>query len=769
MENINQNTQWQSIANQSTSTPIPSPDVAALKNAGTKKNSLWWIMIWCGIMFMFLMLLIGWGLIIALNSPSTLQSLGLSLDTIKTLLTMIIIIITMVFLVIGVWLFWFNTYRALTIKEWSKIPYILWAFVWFMLIIFSIAWGAIWYSRVQSFSDRLSIVSSELLIPYLKVWAWNDRRRMQSRIYARTQWLRIIAPANIQLQYNKSVFDALYSQVIPFRSIQNIVIDCWNGQTIEWSQTTWTSDYTFLRSCLYTKRWKYSISMDVSYLDKQTWVTQTRTFSGVSMIDVMTEMNISTADGVLGTNDLKSELVVWSNPVRVNLQTSQILSDLWLTSADVERDTNGDTLPDQTTTSQSFNFVEPGLQSIYYRLPWLVWYGTMRYRIDLRVNPSQVEPCQLSVSQVASWEYRIIMNINEAIPVQSKQIEIIDARTQAVIDTLTDSPAIYKLPWAWSYQVRGLYYTTDNKKWSCSAQWLNSTLQFYYLKTTTDIQSSAGRSTDISDLETVVYPVLSLPSTVSVTITDIVPQPIKPTITATLAWKIINPTSQNTYRLRLVDSKDTDFIITVVDEDNKKSTKTIRFVPALKPIIAKLDVDKKVWFDPLTVRLDASISQINDPKDEVVYFTRDFGDGQKTDNVSQWSITHVYRFDPKIQDGRYKPKVTIKTQKWFEDTIELSDYIIVKRELRQVKIVSPTNPAQRARAWDEVALMAQTDGPVKSVKRDFGDNSDPKSCNDRSCLDTTVTYLKNDTYDIVVTVEYADHPPVTQVLKMRVE
>jgi len=44
---------------------------------------------------------------------------------------------------------------------------------------------------------------------------------------------------------------------------------------------------------------------------------------------------------------------------------------------------------------------------------------------------------------------------------------------------------------------------------------------------------------------------------------------------------------------------------------------------------------EKVGFDPLTVTLDASISQLNDADDEVVYFTWDFGDGTIVRNVSQ--------------------------------------------------------------------------------------------------------------------------------------
>ena len=37
----------------------------------------------------------------------------------------------------------------------------------------------------------------------------------------------------------------------------------------------------------------------------------------------------------------------------------------------------------------------------------------------------------------------------------------------------------------------------------------------------------------------------------------------------------------------------------------------------------------------MIVKLDASISKLNDPDDEIIYFTRDFGDGKTLNNISQ--------------------------------------------------------------------------------------------------------------------------------------
>lgn len=635
-------------------------------------------------------------------------------------------------------------------------------------MIGAVAWWALGFSKVNAYSDQVTVNSSDLVNPYLQVFQWSDRRWLNGRIYTNTLWLKIIWPASILMQFNKSAYDKLYANLIPFQNVNNITIDCGNWQTLDRSKIWWNNEFLFNKSCFYQEKWAYTVSMLLTYKDKNTWLLQNKAFSWVTTIDVISQIDLSSSDEITKLNDDKSELVVWSTPVRIAIQTNRVMSDLWLENPVIERDVDWDWIKDDGNPNFTTTLSQPGLRSIYYRFPTLAWYGTMWYRLNLRVNPSTVEPCKLSVSQVWSWEYRIWMSINEIIQVKSREVEIIDAKTQIPVETLTNLPTVYRLPWAWAYAIRWIYYTQDWKKWVCESQWLNSNVQFYYLKTSIVVDSSAWKISTWWQDDTMSVSIPSLPATVQVTIDDIVPEPSRPTLTATLWDETINPYIQNQYRLKLTENKISEFVVTIVDSDWKKASKKIIFVPAIKPIIAKVVADKKVWYDPLNVKLDASISQLNNTSDEVVYFSWDFWDWQKTDNVSQWSINHVYRFDITKQEWRYKPKVTIKTQKWFEDTIELEDYIIVKRELRQIKIISPSNPAQLAKIWDEIMLTAQTDWAVKAVKRDF-DNQESKQCDNRSCLDTTVTYLNKWIYDIIVTIEYADHPSVTQTYRLKVD
>ena len=99
------------------------------------------------------------------------------------------------------------------------------------------------------------------------------------------------------------------------------------------------------------------------------------------------------------------------------------------------------------------------------------------------------------------------------------------------------------------------------------------------------------------------------------------------------------------------------------------ATKIIKFT-AKKPEIfgimsitsSEKDPDKRKevseWFEPLTVILDVSKTEINIPWDEIIYFTRDFGDGEVKKNQQNGVVVHTYNYDYSKENGIFAPKVT---------------------------------------------------------------------------------------------------------------
>ena len=112
------------------------------------------------------------------------------------------------------------------------------------------------------------------------------------------------------------------------------------------------------------------------------------------------------------------------------------------------------------------------------------------------------------------------------------------------------------------------------------------------------------------------------------------------------------------------------------------------------------------------MEFDASITKLNDPTDEVVYFTREFGDGEVRKNTSVGKITHTYKFDSVTENGEFQPRVTLKTRKGLTQTIIFPEKIIVKRQIKTFDILLPSHPAQLAKVGDIVDFVIQADGKI---------------------------------------------------------
>lgn len=132
------------------------------------------------------------------------------------------------------------------------------------------------------------------------------------------------------------------------------------------------------------------------------------------------------------------------------------------------------------------------------------------------------------------------------------------------------------------------------------------------------------------------------------------------------------------------------------------------------------------------VKFDASTTIINDPDDEAVSFTWDFGDGTGSmrKDFSEAIINYTYRYDTKNNNGTYHPTVTIKTKKGREVTVSPENNIIVKRANQTLDILIPDYPAQQASIGDRVGFSISFNGLPSEIRRDFGDGK-TLTCNTR--------------------------------------
>jgi hypothetical protein len=166
-----------------------------------------------------------------------------------------------------------------------------------------------------------------------------------------------------------------------------------------------------------------------------------------------------------------------------------------------------------------------------------------------------------------------------------------------------------------------------------------------------------------------------------------------------------------------------------------------------------------VWVSPFEVKFDASTTTINDPQDEIVYFSWDFWDGETKNNLSQSIISHTYTYDFESENGTFYPKVVIQTKKGRDLTIWSGTMILVKKPNIVLDIILNSHPAQIANMWDKVDMSLDIDGLPKTVVRDFG-NWNTLECGGRECIDVSQIYSAPWDYTIWAKVTYENKPAI---------
>lgn len=772
----------QSPTSQNTTTP-PSPQQTQqiLVKQGTK-ISFKTFAIWCGIFFwLFLLLVIVW-LYIAISNPDSLANLGLDIGTVKSVL--------LIFTVLFFWILFFawfgfaalNGYRLATVKEGSKVRYIVWFIVWLVVLLGAIGLWFISYSKINAISENQVFNSNDLILPYVQVKKFDDGEPWlsYSRIYIGTPWMPpLIAPTYMDMQMNRAIAENFGILNV---SLTKLMINCGNGQTIETNPNDMNAQTLFFNgSCLYLRKWEYTVSMTYSYFDPQQAIEVTKTIEKAASITISTDFTFNVDGWDRKLNDNKNEIILGTAPSKILVDAQKIFTDLNIPNIQVGRDLDGNgTVDKQNRVSFTYYFDQPKLYTSYFTLPFTLPNGSpLWYLSRFRVNAWDVPPCELQTNRIGENNYELLVKVDDQwTDIEQYSIDIIDNQTDEIVKNLiSDKPKFnFDFPNGRSYRVRGYFTTTESKRGSCEANtlldiWYNSynfvnTLSVLWPNDTTYtvMWNSGDRRVEWDRII-----IDDLPTTIKLTINQIVPEIDNPQISVFENAVLKNPTKTREYVFK-IDNVDWPKEIKLQLQDSKWKSATKVYTVSLerKNLMGKLLANKTVWFDPLSVEFDASITKLNDPTDEVVYFTWEFGDWEVRKNTSVGKITHIYKFDTVTENGEFQPKVTLKTRKWLTQTIAFPEKIIVKRQIKSFDILLPSHPAQLAKAGDVVDLIIQADGKITWVSRDFG-NTKKLQWQGREFIETTMRYDTPWLYEIYATVEFSDHPPVTQSIKLKVE
>ena len=563
--------------------------------------------------------------------------------------------------------------------------------------------------------------------------------------------LTLIAPANIAftLNSNWNILNKVLQSNIGNVKATKAILNCWNWtQKINISAGNWT--------CFYQKKWSYPISLETTYINEQTNEERSTVIS-LWNINIASEITITTnqSNAVFSNN----EVIVWKNPVKVTYDASSVFVDLQLSDYSIEWNWNWDNQIDRINHSTYTHvYTWAGVYNVFVKFPTLNNY---RYSFPIRIEQSDVPIAELSYNNIDTNQYNISVTFLESDPDISEYVfKILNKETNKIIDTITSkSPSItYTFPWDWRYAIQLIFATQEWKQWTAESEdieiWWTQYKISYDIFTKTPTTPSFTSQPDKNNVL-----ITELPTILRIDITNITPTTETTTTRVLIDGSPIVSTN-NTFDTTIDETKDYTITIIVSDPNHDITTKkTINVSVKRDDIVPKLIVTPStVGTSPFTVKFDASTTSVHDTNDEIVYFSRNFGDWNQETNISQSIITHTYSYDYENENWTFSPSVTLKTKKWREILVKWDD-ILVKKPSESVNIDLVSHPAQTASAWDNVEMKITVNWTPSIVTRDFWDGS-THECRERNCLNIDHTFENPWEYNITVKITYSDRPTI---------
>jgi PKD repeat protein len=727
-------------------------------------------LIGCGGLFIIFLLLVFLGLYYVGQSWELLQSIGLDIEDVKSILIIFAVLFFGIIFFIGFYLLVLNIYRLVTVKS-RKLPYVLGLIWWLLIIITTIIAGTLSISQIRAMGSRARVITDMLVLPYV------ETKDAPVRV---NDGIPVVAPLKMRYQLNKTQVER---NILPSlggsAQLSSFEVDCGNGQILSATQQIYlgqTNNF-FPWSCLYLNKGSYPISLKVNYLDRTSGESLSRSFT-VGDLAIGAEIRMEPIDDTASLNDKLTEYIIGTSPVTVRFRGQLLFTDLGLTDDRIEWDFDADGQPDIIdNTAFEYPFGYSKLYPIYYRLPGVGKYANTWLNFDLRVLESELAQCDLEIEAIDNdKQYKRTAKFNEMINVASYQYTIVDTNRDTVVEKFKESKNEFSYTFAQGgrYEIQTSYFTPDGQKWSCYSEPIivgfNGNQVSFDLRWSQDEQTpfvKVGEETPVNlDVVSNKLSVNLLPAILEFSITGVQPDP---TAKVQLEYdgRQVFEDRPKVFEVPITNlgTKELKFIVTTAQGNVSEQIYEVEI--SRQPVKALINASPTVGEDPLEVVLDASISPLYDENDEIVYFTWDFGDGQTKENISQGKITHTYRYDTAKENGEFFPSVTVKTRLWFTDTYRLPTAISVKKQQKTAVVNVDSHPTQQVRVGEIVQFRVETDGAVEHIDWNFG-NGQVLGCDDRSCSSASSVYDTPGEYSIVSEIQYSNDVPVSARTNIKV-
>ncbi len=711
-----------------------------IPNKKVKKwASIWWKWIIIGILI-FLVLIIAimfFFFFYLTNNPNAAKWLGMWPSSIKSITSVFAGILFWSLFVLFLVLWLINIYKLSIKKEW-KFRYWLSSFVIFLLWITNIIFWVIVFSKISKIKTWNIIASTNVLIWNVEFSNPNNPKEPRYVSLYNNNY-PLIWPIKILFLLNKDMFNRVYYPqilnkekwwIIPV----SFILNCGNWQILRYNWYNFSQN----KYCLYLKKWEYNIKFKFIY--------NTKTEKNKEFILPGKKINIASQVNILSKYNIKNknDIIIWRIWDLIKLNLSNIPIDLNLISNELGIDYKWNWQFKKAEWIITFSYKTTWIHYINIKIPWNTSYPI--YRFPVRVLSSDKPMCNIWITNNNNkYSFKLNTIPYAGNPIVKYEYKVLNVTNNNIIKSWKKEMFNTMLNNGSDYQVQYKIIDTKWNKWECSSSIIRLSNKINY-KYNIKINNKVFTGNHI------IYEINQIPFKYNIQVWKITPN------NNVTIWFDLNNNNQidelgKKYTWIIKNKKWKTINVIVKDAYWNKILKKITFKVRLKNVIAKLLTNKIKWSLPLTVKFDASTSIVNTPNDSIVFFNRNFWDGQKDLNTNQWVIEHTY-----TKYWTYKATVNIKTTKWYSDTGSVT--IFVQKPINTATITFPNNLWWQISVWENLVLNLDTNWPVKSVNWDFGDGKQ-FSCNWRECMQINHTYLKKWLYRINAKITYLDGSPTT--------
>ena len=733
-----------------------------IKPSSGSKLSLKTLLIGCGVAFTLLV----WGLTAMLyyliQNPTQLSSVGLDPETTKSLLKTFAVIFFALIVFLGMGLLIVNGYRAISAKNVSKTKYFIGLFVGFFVFIFGLGAGYQTLTMVKNITVGNALDNTKLILPYIQ---------FKTNLVALSSDPKIVllAPSAMAFKLNTDYFNGQILPSLGQASFDSMILNCGNGQSLDMNM----SNAQFNGTCTYFNKGTYEMVLRISYTNTPTWEKLVKDIPAWSLV-FASEISVNPVWWAIAYNDAHTEMSVGKVPSKVRFDASRVFSDLSLPNYAVIWDINGDGIMDQQNVSTfTTSYKEAKLYTVSVRFPEINDYV---YSFPLRVEQSNVPVCEVLSKSLSSNNYQFNVHFLTNSTIQEYQYEILNDGKPIYTTKSKQDMLQYQLPASGIYAVKASFITDGWDQWSCESDDISVGASNYQISYSATYKSpSQPTSIDIPSSGAVsmaqdVITIAELPTILEFSLDAV--QPNEAWLTKQLLFdgNPVLSTDSKHFEIK-VDTASPHIATFIVKNPSSGATseKKIQIITKRDAIVWKLLIKPdNVWTDPFVVTLDASTTTLNDPSDEIIYFTWDFWDWEIKKNLSQSIMQHTYLYNATTENGIYTPKVTVTTKKWLTDSFSTEYPITVKKKASSLVISIDSHPSQIARIGDRVDYSLALNGIPKTIVWDFG-NGKTLQCSNRDCVQTTVVYDKPGKFLVKAKVVYQDRPEIEWTIAIKVQ